>query len=161
MVKVRVRWGRVLLASVGLLFCLAMSVVLIAGAAEKRSGDGFPYAVAAVLLLLCASAATYVRWQLVGRECIRMDADGLSYWTTGSPWSGRHVIKWHELERMEQAPDAAPMWWMEQWGLGGGRIVLHHSGRRTRFGMDLDPKEAAELLGRMQEEFIARRQATD
>lgn len=33
--------------------------------------------------------------------------------------------------------------------------------RRTRFGMDLDPKEAAELLGRMQEEFIARRQATD
>lgn len=150
-VKVRARWGRVVLVSIGLLFGLAMIGVIVAGMLAQRAHEVTLYLLALLLILLCAAAIAYLRWQLVGMEHLRMDPEGITRWISGSPISGRHVIRWHELEGIQHAQVAFPMWWMEQWGLGGGRIVLHHSGRRARFGMDLGPEEAEVLLGRIRE----------
>lgn len=159
-VKVRVRWGRVVLVSIGLLFALAMIVVLVVGAHSKRSHEVALYLLMLGLILFCAAAIAYLRWQLVGEEHLRMGPEGITRWASGSPMSGRQVIRWHELEGIQHTQDAFPMWWLEQWGLGGGRIVLHHSGRRSRFGMDLSGKEAAMMLGKMQEQMEARRTGT-
>lgn len=97
----------------------------------------------------------YVWWQLRGKEVLVLAPHALVVHNAGTLFRRRLVVQRHELEELLVDDDAATPFWIKDWGIGGGRLVIAHNGTRRRYGMDLDKARAERLAQAIREAWGA------
>jgi hypothetical protein len=72
-------------------------------------------------------------------------------------YKNRLSLRLDEVEFIRAEEDRDTPWWIrDQWGIGGGEIVIGHNGRKRRWGIDLDAKRAEALATEMRRSWQER-----
>lgn len=123
-----------------------MAVVLVHGLITEPMRSPELVMVLLVVLTAAVLSTSWIVWQLRGKEVMEIDHEGLSMWHERALFKHRFFILLDEIEFIQAEEDRDTPWWIrDQWGIGGGRIVIGHNGRKRRWGIDLDGKRAAKL----------------
>jgi hypothetical protein len=134
-----------------------MSVVLGYGLISEPLR--FPELVLVWLAVLAAAviSTSWIIWQLRGKEILEIDHEGLRIWHERALFKNRLSLRLDEIEFIRAEEDRDTPWWIrDQWGIGGGGIVIGHNGRQRRWGIDLDAKRAEALVTEMRRSWQER-----
>ncbi len=122
--------------------CLVMLGVFTAGLATTPSRIDDLGWVWLVLLVAAYFAINYLVWQLRGAEVLVISNGMLSLHNTGTFVRRRLTLAIEEVEDIIWDEDLSTPYSIKHWGVGGGKVLIHHHGRVRRYGQDMSVGEA-------------------
>ncbi len=113
-----------------------------------------------VLVVVAYFAINYLVWQLRGAEVLIISNGMLSLHNTGTFVRRRLTLAIEEVEDITWDEDLSTPYSIKHWGVGGGKVLIHHHGRVRRYGQDLSVGEAKRVAALVRMRLDAARPST-
>lgn len=149
-VHVETRWSLTLFVLAWSGMAWAMTGVTAYGLLTTPSRIAQLWFLPVVLLAAGIVSASWIVWQLRGKEVFELADDGITLWHANALFKKRLFLRLEEVEYIHAEEDNVTPWWIRrQWGIGGGAIAIAHHGRKCRWGIDLNPARAERIAREM------------
>lgn len=149
-VRVETRWLLTLFIIIWSGMAWALTGVAAYGLLNTPSRIPQLWFLPSVLLAAGIVSASWIVWQLRGKEVFEIADDGITLWHANALFKNRLFLRLDEIESIHAEEDKDTPWWIRrQWGIGGGAIAIAHHGRKRRWGIDLGPAGAERIAREM------------
>lgn len=145
-VRVQTRWSLTLFVIVWSGIAWVLAGVTVYGLLTTPSRIPQLWFLPLVMLAAGILSASWIIWQLRGKEVLEIADDGITLWHANALFKNRLFLRLDEVESIHAEEDKVTPWWIRrQWGIGGGAIAISHHGRERRWGIDLGPARAERI----------------